>query len=1104
MLQNYRNKMLIISLSILSSIIQLYANVAIEIYSKDEGLNEANISKPRIYVENTGTEAISDFYYYYYFTVEDGKTPILEDYYVPYPEITLADLGNGLYRIRYNYAGSTLNPGEIIPDISGNVVGLHYGDWSAYDKSNDYSNNLSSTFLINDKIVFYASDGTLIYGIEPPIGSGPSTPPIEIAKKYLIDDFVIFSEEESNIRDRDTISDGFIGSNTYVEIGCDALANSDVISGGNIFLRERSKIDGEVISGGEVTEQNNVDANPILENAAINHINIPVKPPVTHGVQDKIVSDWETTTIAPGDYQDIHVFSHATITLQAGTYTIRNFWLETDVKINLDLTDDEKIEINAKEAIRLGDRTEMDFLHEEYPLQVTMYSELQGGNVTIGTESTIYGVITAPYAIINVYSRTSIKGALFGKRVIVEPDVKICRPPVLSDLTHDEWAYSPPFTPLTLNYHAVVPDATSTLLVTPFVTNGSIAVTVNGNPPDVPITLTGTTSKIAIDLNGGNCPSASHYTLTVNKSNGYVIYVNDNSPATPGNEDGTSWALAYKDLQQALNDAEQGGKEIWVAEGTYKPSVLTNPLDPRSATFEIQSGIEIIGGFAGNETQKDPKGSAFNTIISGDLNGDDINMSNWPPSTSADFDLLDDNVYHVLTLVGYGNTVSTSITGVKIIGGYAGGEESNSVGAGVYNADNRPSFEQCIIERNISLSNGSGMYNGAAPQHMKNCFFDQNYLHDGGDEIEGHGVGLYNVNCTDLVIEDCVFHKNMSNASLTEAKGGAVFNQDASVKFINCVFYGNRANDGAAIQNNSSIIHVINCTFTANGAFEWCGGITNDTSSQADILNAILWHNMGGPSMCSPSSECPSDLKGPSFTINYSCLSYAYSYPGTNNVITDPLFADPNNPTGADGFFGQQDDGLIPQGSSDCIDNGTDVGAPEYDITQVIRGVGAGVDIGAYEYVPSSSQSAEVGRIIDGAFVPSTATQRLAVSGIIKRNFDFLANSHWAMVFKTSIPANKYTKDKFNSIVRIRDPMNNLVTNGVSVKFYKINDESTSSTYVYQTMRVTPYNDPNGSIEGKPIVLTTDLVLEGSYNDLAVVGAIQDGVIEVLTKADQF
>jgi probable HAF family extracellular repeat protein len=263
-----------------------------------------------------------------------------------------------------------------------------------------------------------------------------------------------------------------------------------------------------------------------------------------------------------------------------------------------------------------------------------------------------------------------------------------------------------------------------------------------------------------------------------------VIYVDRSAKGT---DDGTSWADAYTDLQDALTDAGTSGKDIWVAEGIYKP---TDGND-RTVSFQLIDGVGVYGGFFGTELSLEQRNwRKYRTILTGDINqpGD-----------------ANDNSYHVVK--GADNAI---IDGFTITAGNANGSGSNSYGGGVYCNSASPTIDNCTIEGNKSSYVGAGMYN------------------------TNNSVKLTN----------CVLRDNESSGS-----GGAIANYspDCSGTLTNCVFYGNKANSrGGAIFNNSSSPTLTNCTFTNNEAGGGGGGITNWGFSDPVITNCIFWANTAG------------------------------------------------------------------------------------------------------------------------------------------------------------------------------------------------------------------------------------------------------------------
>jgi len=175
------------------------------------------------------------------------------------------------------------------------------------------------------------------------------------------------------------------------------------------------------------------------------------------------------------------------------------------------------------------------------------------------------------------------------------------------------------------------------------------------------------------------------FIVSVLRLSAATIYVNTSAS---GSNDGTSWANAYTALQTAL-DAAVSGDQIWVAKGTYKPTqeedVTTDEV--LKYTFKMVDRVEIYGGFAGNETDVSQRsdygdGGANETILSGDLNGDD-NFDVTSPDGYLN-NTGDDNCYHVVYNIGV-ITSNAVLDGFTISGGHASDDTNiyNSLGAGM-------------------------------------------------------------------------------------------------------------------------------------------------------------------------------------------------------------------------------------------------------------------------------------------------------------------------------------------------------------------------------------------------------------------------------------
>jgi len=237
-----------------------------------------------------------------------------------------------------------------------------------------------------------------------------------------------------------------------------------------------------------------------------------------------------------------------------------------------------------------------------------------------------------------------------------------------------------------------------------------------------------------------------------------------------GSDNGSSWADAFTNLVDALDEADSG-TAILVAEGTYYPG------SSRSDYFRAQDDVNLYGGFAGTETnasQRNPQ--AHVTVLSADI---------------GTVGVATDNCYHVI----YGWSKKNScFDGFTITDGYAdSATSSRDRGGGLYlYGSTNVSVVDSVITSNYAAY-GAGLYYGTA----SNCVITENNASD-------YGGGTYKARAV-----NCLIYSNTANygggsmwstnINATITKNTAVTNGGGIYSGVteNSIVWGNNASSGS-------------------------------------------------------------------------------------------------------------------------------------------------------------------------------------------------------------------------------------------------------------------------------------------------------------------
>jgi hypothetical protein len=421
------------------------------------------------------------------------------------------------------------------------------------------------------------------------------------------------------------------------------------------------------------------------------------------------------------------------------------------------------------------------------------------------------------------------------------------------------------------------------------------------------------------------------------------------TPTGAGARNGSGWDNAFDNIQSAINAAAaDAADEVWVKQGLYKPS----------ATLAWKSGVNVYGGFAGNETGRSQR------------------------SLDAQLTILDgDNTSRTAVMQGGNYTTQTTWSGFTVQRGVS------PYYGGVY------MYRNMVIDNFIikdCVNNGTGNYGGggvyisltAATESTDSIIIRNSKIV--GNKASGYGggiaIGSSNGAATALVRTSVLIENTeIINNQAAQRGGGIVAEPRAgstkNIAIRNCVIANNSSgNAGGGISVYRIDMHIANTTFANNVAGNGDGGGLFANSVDSLTVNGCIFWNNGDTENGTGSHSILSQGKGAvdSLVAIKNCAFAPALQVGTdvaNNAapaLASNIAIDAANdgsesgksyikfkaPSLAAGYEAGDAGRINADWSLAAGSAAIDAGAANvsYDITGRSRPVGGGYDVGPYEY----------------------------------------------------------------------------------------------------------------------------------------------------------
>ena len=316
-----------------------------------------------------------------------------------------------IYEINPATAAATLIGSTGLGGVA--IPGLHFANGKLFG-----SENIGGTFNL---ISINSSTGA--GAVVGPFGAGLRMSGLA----SFILPHVLLADENVEI-DRQVNSDGDIHANHSIIFKEGNRPNSthtgDLTAGDNIIIGKRNRIVGAAMADNDVDNQGAVTGG-VTEHVNVTRFPLEDMPGILHGVNNIIVGENKSRTLAPGNYNQIKVAKHGTLRLSSGVYNISSLEMSENSLLLINLSSGNPISINADDRVKLLKKVNMKLVPATASTVLITFNvdedDTDGDDkVLIGDESRAFGTFNVPEGTVELGMKARLKGAVFAENIRVK------------------------------------------------------------------------------------------------------------------------------------------------------------------------------------------------------------------------------------------------------------------------------------------------------------------------------------------------------------------------------------------------------------------------------------------------------------------------------------------------------------------------------------------------------------------------------------------------------------------------------------------------------------------------------------------------------------